>query len=174
MTSSANRLRHAPPVGTYSTGARRPYRSTSGCLHQVWLDPPRTHWAQTNSACRAMPPTLNRTSKPLLYCKGPPPGLRLMVRHATPLLRRTPTVTLRAPKEGLLPSLRSIERRDPGRAEAYCKEIHTLEEAGYVLKISPEEVEQSSESLFIPHQWCSTMVRTGSCSTVPSPIGVNH
>lgn len=75
-------------------------------------------------------------------------------RYATPLLRRSPPILLKAPKEAALSSLRSTERRlakDPSRAAAYCSEILKLETAGYVAKISPEEAFKSTESWYIPH-----------------------
>ena len=76
------------------------------------------------------------------------------LRYATPLLWRTPEITLHAPKEAVLPSLRSTERRlarDPKKAESYCNEIRKLEQAGYVAKISSDQADQSTRSWFIPH-----------------------
>ncbi|KAI2656414.1 Aspartyl/glutamyl-tRNA(Asn/Gln) amidotransferase subunit C [Labeo rohita] len=75
-------------------------------------------------------------------------------RYATPLLQRMPMTILHAGKEAVLPSLRSTERRlarDHERAKAYCTEIHKLESAGYVAKITTEEAHNTSESWFIPH-----------------------
>lgn len=75
-------------------------------------------------------------------------------RYATPLLRRSDATLLHAPKEAVMPCLRSMERRlakDPIRAEVYCNEIRKLEEAGYVAKVSADEADQSAESWYIPH-----------------------
>lgn len=74
--------------------------------------------------------------------------------HATPLFQRTPAVTLHAPKNAVLPSLRNTERRlhkDPGHVDTYCKEIHKVGEAGYMAKISLNATEQSPESWFTSH-----------------------
>ncbi|XP_073719530.1 uncharacterized protein [Misgurnus anguillicaudatus] len=76
------------------------------------------------------------------------------LRYATPLLCRTPEITLHAPKEAVLPSLRSTERRiarDPKKVESYCNEIRKLEQAGYVAKISSDQADESAKSWFIPH-----------------------
>jgi len=75
-------------------------------------------------------------------------------RYATPLLRRPNAGTLKAPKEAVLASLRSTERRlakDPNLSEAYCTEMNKLEQAGYVAEISNQEAEKSTESWYIPH-----------------------
>lgn len=74
-------------------------------------------------------------------------------RYATPLLRRTTDTTLHAPKEAVLPRLRSIERKltkNPTQAESYRAEIRKLEEAGHIAKVSPDEAGKT-ESWFIPH-----------------------
>lgn len=50
--------------------------------------------------------------------------------------------------------LRATERRlcnSPDQAAVYNEEIHKLEKAGYVVKISMNEVSSSAESWFIPH-----------------------
>lgn len=75
-------------------------------------------------------------------------------RYATPLLRRTTDIALHAPKEAVLPRLRSTERKlakNPTQAESYRAEIRKLKEAGYVTKVSTEEASKTSESWFIPH-----------------------
>ncbi|XP_019218180.1 uncharacterized protein LOC109203254 [Oreochromis niloticus] len=77
-----------------------------------------------------------------------------VTRYATPLLRRNDSPRLWAPRLALLPQLRSTERRivrDPGQAETYCQEVHKLEVVGYVEKLSPEKVDCSSESWYLPH-----------------------
>ncbi len=77
-----------------------------------------------------------------------------ILRYATPLLKRPNTVSLKAPKEAVLASLHSTERRlakDPNLSEAYCTEMDKLEETGYVAEISPQEAEKSAESWYIPH-----------------------
>lgn len=77
-----------------------------------------------------------------------------VLRYATPLLRRANATPLHAPKEAVLPCLRSMERRlakDPSRAEVYCNEIQKLEKAGYVAKVFADEADQSAESWYIPH-----------------------
>ncbi|XP_030609347.1 uncharacterized protein LOC115796997 [Archocentrus centrarchus] len=75
-------------------------------------------------------------------------------RYATPLLRVKDMPQLKAPKEAVLASLRSTERRlrrDPDKAAAYCAEIDKLEKAGYAVKVPEEELEGAAESWFIPH-----------------------
>lgn len=75
-------------------------------------------------------------------------------RYATPLLRKRDMPSLQAPKEAVLPSLRSTERRlarDPGRAKAYSEEIEKLVKAGSVKKVNPDEWNNEGESWFIPH-----------------------
>ncbi|KAF7648189.1 hypothetical protein LDENG_00160620 [Lucifuga dentata] len=65
-----------------------------------------------------------------------------------------PIVNLHTPKKAVLPSLRSTECRlakDPKRAESYCSEIHKLEQAGHVAKVSPEETSKTLDSWSIPH-----------------------
>ncbi|KAL0184292.1 hypothetical protein M9458_019988, partial [Cirrhinus mrigala] len=77
-----------------------------------------------------------------------------ILRYATPLLRQLNPVTLNAPKEAVLASLRRTKRRldkDPDLSEAYCTEMKKLEQAGYVAEISPQEAEKSTESSYIPH-----------------------
>lgn len=54
--------------------------------------------------------------------------------------------------------LRSTERRlakDPQLAATYIGEIQKLENAGYTIRLSPQEVEQSKESWYIPHHMVS-------------------
>ncbi|XP_038160417.1 uncharacterized protein LOC119796094 [Cyprinodon tularosa] len=77
-----------------------------------------------------------------------------VLRYATPLLRVKDMPCLRTPKEAVLANLRSTERRllkDPEKAAAYGAEILKLKQAGYVVKIEDEEVNESTESWFIPH-----------------------
>ncbi|KAK7915538.1 hypothetical protein WMY93_011299 [Mugilogobius chulae] len=64
-------------------------------------------------------------------------------RYATPLLRVKNMPQLKAPKEAVLTNLRSTEKRlkrDPEKAAAYCNEIDKLESAGYVVKVTEEEL----------------------------------
>ncbi len=82
------------------------------------------------------------------------------LRYATPLLRKRDVPPLRAPKEAILPSLRSLERRlawEPLWAEEYCAAICKLVETGAVKKIEidPREALTSDESWYIPHHLVS-------------------
>ncbi|KAF7647359.1 hypothetical protein LDENG_00173600 [Lucifuga dentata] len=70
--------------------------------------------------------------------------------YATPLWC-TPIVNLHTPKEAVLSSLHSTELRLDKSAESYCSEIHKLEQAGHVAKISPEETSKTLDFWFIPH-----------------------
>lgn len=75
-------------------------------------------------------------------------------RYATPLLRAKGMPCLHAPKEAVLPQLRGIENRlnkNPDQAVAYQEEIVRLQQAGYITKLSPEQVDHSRESWYIPH-----------------------
>ena len=75
-------------------------------------------------------------------------------RYATPLLRAKDMPRLQAPKEAVMSYLRSTERRlakDPLLAITYKQEIDKLERAGYAKKLTPQEVEHSSESWYVPH-----------------------
>ncbi|KAE8276983.1 hypothetical protein D5F01_LYC25284 [Larimichthys crocea] len=75
-------------------------------------------------------------------------------RYATPLLRVKNMPQLHAPPEAVLPQLRSIERRllkDSEQATAYQAEINKLVDAGYVVKVEPDQVETTEESWYIPH-----------------------
>lgn len=77
-----------------------------------------------------------------------------VARYATPLLRVKNMPILQAPKESTLPCPRGIERRlakDPTQAASYRAEMKRLEEEGYASVISPEQVEQTTESWYIPH-----------------------
>ncbi|XP_052449737.1 uncharacterized protein LOC128011416 [Carassius gibelio] len=77
-----------------------------------------------------------------------------ILRYATPLLRKQGILPLRSPKEAVLPSLRSLERRlarDPLQAEEYCAAIRKLVEAGAVRRIDPGEASTTNESWYIPH-----------------------
>ncbi|XP_073722599.1 uncharacterized protein [Misgurnus anguillicaudatus] len=74
-------------------------------------------------------------------------------RLATPLLRRKDMPLLNAPKESVLPTLRSVERRllkDPGKAEVYREEMRKLIDTGVVKEVADPVTEQS-ESWYIPH-----------------------
>lgn len=75
-------------------------------------------------------------------------------RYATPLLRTKNMPCLHAPKEAVLPQLRGIENRlnkNPEQAAAYQEEIARLQQAGYITKLHPEQVDRSRESWYIPH-----------------------
>ncbi len=75
-------------------------------------------------------------------------------RYATPLLRAKGMPCLHAPKEAVLPQLRGIENRlnkNPEQAAAYQEEIARLQQAGYISKLPPEQVDHSRESWYIPH-----------------------
>lgn len=77
-----------------------------------------------------------------------------IARYATPLLRKPAASKLHAPPSAVMPLLRATERRltsTPDLAKVYNEEIHKLEKAGYVIKISSEEASQSEESWYIPH-----------------------
>ncbi len=81
-----------------------------------------------------------------------------ILRYATPLLRKQGVPPLRAPKEAILPSLRSLERRlarDPLRAEEYCAAIRKLVEARAVRRIDSSEASATNESWYIPHHLVS-------------------
>ncbi|XP_057695896.1 uncharacterized protein LOC130918045 [Corythoichthys intestinalis] len=81
-----------------------------------------------------------------------------ILRYATPLLRKKDMPVLYAPKETVLPSLRSTERRlakDPEFARAYSAEIQKLVDAGSVSKLRPDQVNQGGEEWYIPHHMVS-------------------
>ncbi|XP_054597204.2 uncharacterized protein [Nothobranchius furzeri] len=74
------------------------------------------------------------------------------LRYATPLLRHDHMPLLQAPKESVMPLLRSTERRllkENSRAEAYKTEMQKLIDAGAVKEVSEEK--PSKESWYIPH-----------------------
>ncbi|XP_043990554.1 uncharacterized protein LOC122841353 [Gambusia affinis] len=77
-----------------------------------------------------------------------------IARYATPLLRKSTAPKLHALPLAVMPLLRATERRlsgNPDLAKVYNEEIHRLERAGYVAKISSDEASQSEESWYIPH-----------------------
>lgn len=77
-----------------------------------------------------------------------------IARYATPLLRKPAAPKLHAPPVGVMPLLRATEQHltsNPDLAKVYNEEIHKLERAGYVVKISSDEASQSEESWYIPH-----------------------
>ncbi len=111
-----------------------------------------------------------QTSKSVMRSKQDKESLKLLeaktrrvqiagiLRYATPLLRMRDVPPIRAPKEAVLPSLRSLERclaRDPLQAEEYCAAICKLVETGAVKKIDPREALTSDESLYILHHLVS-------------------
>ncbi|XP_016393730.1 uncharacterized protein LOC107728153 [Sinocyclocheilus rhinocerous] len=78
-------------------------------------------------------------------------------RLATPLLRRKDMPSLNAPKESVLPTLRSVERRllkEPVKAELYKEEMRKLIETGAVRKVS-DPIPDSPECWYIPHHLVS-------------------
>ncbi len=69
-----------------------------------------------------------------------------------PLLRAKGMPCIHAPKEAVLPQLRGIENRlNKNPEQAYQEEIARLQQAGYILKLPPEQVDHSRESWYIPH-----------------------
>ena len=81
-----------------------------------------------------------------------------VLHYATPLLRKADMPLLHAPKDAVMPNLRSTERRlakDPERAKSYNIEIQKLVDAGSITKLSPEEVNQEGEAWYIPHHMVS-------------------
>lgn len=75
-------------------------------------------------------------------------------RYATPLLRRKEFPQVKAPLEAVMALLRASERRlrkDHSRVQTYNQEIKKLEKAGYEVKLTPEEVNGSTEFWYIPH-----------------------
>ncbi|XP_067308995.1 uncharacterized protein [Pseudorasbora parva] len=75
-------------------------------------------------------------------------------RYATPLLRARDGPPLRGTKESVLSSLRNTEKRlskDTEKAKVYEAEIQKLLDAGYIVKVPPENLQPKEESWFIPH-----------------------
>ncbi|XP_056121116.1 uncharacterized protein LOC130099439 [Rhinichthys klamathensis goyatoka] len=86
-------------------------------------------------------------------------------RLATPLLRRKDMPCLNAPKESVLPTLRSVERRllkDPTKAEVYKEEMRKLVETGAVREAT-DPLPDSAECWYIPHHIVS---HNGKCRIV--------
>ncbi len=78
-------------------------------------------------------------------------------RLATPLLRRKDMPLLSAPKESVLPTLRSVERRllkDPVKAEVYEEEMRKLIETGAVREAT-DLIPDSPECWYITHHLVS-------------------
>lgn len=97
---------------------------------------------------------LDREAVQLLDEKTVRVNVNGVMRYATPLLRVKDMPCLRAPREAVLPQLRSTERKlakNPEQAAAYQVEVERLLQAGYSEKLQQEEVEQSQESWYIPH-----------------------
>ncbi|KAJ7994016.1 hypothetical protein DPEC_G00261580 [Dallia pectoralis] len=81
-----------------------------------------------------------------------------VLRYATPLLRKKDMPRFQAPREAVIPSLRSTERRlakDPEKAAAYRIEMEKLAQAGSIKKLGPDTPTQESESWYIPHHMVS-------------------
>ncbi len=75
-------------------------------------------------------------------------------RYATSLLRKGNATVLHAGPESVMALLRATERRlnsNSVLAEVYNREIHKLEQAGYAMKLTPEEAKGTDESWFIAH-----------------------
>ncbi|XP_017564706.1 uncharacterized protein LOC108434232 [Pygocentrus nattereri] len=75
-----------------------------------------------------------------------------ILRYATPLLRHANMPLLHAPRESVMPILRSSERRllkEPTWAEAYKHEMQKLIEAGAVREVTQETTLR--EEWYIPH-----------------------
>lgn len=68
--------------------------------------------------------------------------------YATPLLRKGNAMVLHAGPESVIALLRNSNSE---LAEVYNKEILKLEQAGYAMKLTPEEGKGTDESWFIPH-----------------------
>lgn len=76
-----------------------------------------------------------------------------VLHYATPLLRRKDFPRFQAPKEAVLPGLRSMERhlaKDPDKAASYNAEVKKLVIANAVAKL-PSETTPTGESWYIPH-----------------------
>ncbi|XP_067260302.1 uncharacterized protein [Chanodichthys erythropterus] len=74
-------------------------------------------------------------------------------RLATPLLRHKDMPLLNAPRDSVLPTLRSVERRllkDPEKAETYRTEMRKLLETGAV-RVVPDPAPVTPECWYIPH-----------------------
>nr|XP_055074008.1 uncharacterized protein LOC129453697 [Misgurnus anguillicaudatus] len=77
-----------------------------------------------------------------------------ILRYATPLLRRKDSPFFCAPKEAVVPSLRSMERRlaqNPVKAAVYNAEVEKLVQNGAVTKLTPAENSMMGETWYIPH-----------------------
>lgn len=77
-------------------------------------------------------------------------------RYATPLLCHAQMPPLNAPKESVMPMLRSIERRllkDPSQADAYRAEMQKLIQSGAVKEVTHET--SPKENWYIPHHLVS-------------------
>lgn len=75
-------------------------------------------------------------------------------RYATPLLWKKDVPSLRSPKESVLGHLRGTEKclsKDPVRADTYNQEIRKQLDAGYVTKLTSDEVQASVDSWYIPN-----------------------
>ncbi len=76
-----------------------------------------------------------------------------ILRLATPLLRHKDMPQLHAPKESVMPNLRSIEKRllkDPVKAETYRAEMEKLKQTGAVQEVNKETTD-SDKCWYIPH-----------------------
>lgn len=75
-------------------------------------------------------------------------------RYATPLLRLANSPLLNIPQFAVMSRLCNTESRlfkDPDKAISYCDQISKLEQAGYVAKLTPEDVHSTKEAWYIPH-----------------------
>ncbi|XDV33330.1 hypothetical protein PO909_003765 [Leuciscus waleckii] len=77
-----------------------------------------------------------------------------ILRLGTPLLRQKSMPRLHAPKESVMPNLRSIEKRllkDPVKAKTYSAEMEKLIQTGAVQEVT----EECDECWYIPHHLVS-------------------
>ncbi|XP_057186686.1 uncharacterized protein LOC130552431 [Triplophysa rosa] len=158
-------------LGWALQGPAHPIQWTMGARQCLFTSvSPQTELAQDVEKLWKMDVMPYQTSKLVVRSKQDQEAIELLeaktrrirvdgvLRYATPLLRKRGVPSLRAPKEAVLPSLRSLERRldrDPRRANEYCAAIHKLVEAGAVRKINPQEASLTEESWYIPHHLVS-------------------
>ncbi|KAL7889586.1 hypothetical protein AOLI_G00018440 [Acnodon oligacanthus] len=79
-------------------------------------------------------------------------------RYATPLLWGKDMPCFQAPKEAVMPSLRSVEWRlskEPEQAKASKAEMDKLIWAGSVIKLKPQRLTDEEEVWYVPHHMVS-------------------
>lgn len=75
-------------------------------------------------------------------------------RYVTPLLRLPNAPVLNVSPSAVMSRLCNTEAhlsKNPSKALSYCDQISKLEQAGYVKKLTTEEVENTKEAWYIPH-----------------------